>query len=42
MGSVNILQSLRNSETTKSLVYITSDKCYENKEWHGDIEKMIN
>ena len=33
MGSVNILQSLRNSETTKSLVYITSDKCYENKEW---------
>ena len=33
MGSVNILQSIRNSETIKSLVFITSDKCYENKEW---------
>ena len=33
MGSVNILQSIINSDTIKSLVFITSDKCYENKEW---------
>ena len=33
MGSVNILQSIVNSDTVKSLVFITSDKCYEHKEW---------
>ncbi len=33
MGSVNILQSIRSSKTIRSLVFITSDKCYENKEW---------
>ncbi len=33
MGTVNILECLRESETAKALVNITSDKCYENKEW---------
>ena len=32
-GSANILESCRLSKTLKSLVYITSDKCYENVEW---------
>ena len=32
-GSANILESCRLSKSLKSLVYITSDKCYENVEW---------
>jgi CDP-glucose 4,6-dehydratase len=33
MGTANILESIRKSNTVKSAVMITSDKCYENKEW---------
>lgn len=33
MGSVNLLDSVRTCESVRSLVYITSDKCYENVEW---------
>lgn len=33
MGSVNLLEAVRNSESVKSLVFITSDKAYENVEW---------
>jgi len=33
MGSVNLLEAVRNCASVKSLVYITSDKCYENLEW---------
>ncbi len=33
MGSVNLLDSVRNCASVRSLVYITSDKCYENLEW---------
>lgn len=33
MGTVNILDIFRSSENAKSLVIITSDKVYENKEW---------
>lgn len=33
MGSVNLLDAVRNCDSVKSLVYITSDKCYENVEW---------
>ena len=32
-GSVNLLEAVRNCEAVRSLVYITSDKCYENVEW---------
>lgn len=32
-GSVNILEAVRKSESLKSIVYITSDKCYQNNEW---------
>lgn len=32
-GSTNILESCRLSKSIKSLVFITSDKCYENVEW---------
>ena len=33
IGSVNILEAIRKCDTLRSLVYITSDKCYENVEW---------
>jgi len=32
-GSANLLDSVRQSSSVRSLVYITSDKCYLNKEW---------
>lgn len=33
MGSVNLLEAVRQCDSVRSLVYITSDKCYENMEW---------
>jgi CDP-glucose 4,6-dehydratase len=33
MGTVKILESIRRVETIKSVVMITTDKCYDNKEW---------
>ena len=33
MGTVNILEAARSQENIKAIVNITSDKCYENKEW---------
>jgi CDP-glucose 4,6-dehydratase len=33
MGSVNLLEAVNQCDSVRSLVYITSDKCYENLEW---------
>jgi CDP-glucose 4,6-dehydratase len=33
MGTVNLFEAVRSSKTVKAVVNITSDKCYENKEW---------
>ncbi len=33
MGSVNLLDAVRQCPSVRSLVYVTSDKCYENVEW---------
>jgi CDP-glucose 4,6-dehydratase len=33
IGSVNLLDAVRHVEAVRSLVYVTSDKCYENVEW---------
>lgn len=33
MGTVNILECVRNSKSAKAAVIITSDKCYQNVEW---------
>lgn len=32
-GTVNVLEALRQSQTTKACVIITTDKCYENLNW---------
>lgn len=33
MGTVNLLESARNNASIRALVNVTSDKCYDNKEW---------
>ena len=33
MGTVNVLEAARHVGTVKAIVNITTDKCYENKEW---------
>lgn len=33
MGTVNVLEAVRNTKSVKSALIITTDKCYENKEW---------
>jgi CDP-glucose 4,6-dehydratase len=32
-GSVNVLESIRSCAAVKSVIYVTSDKCYLNREW---------
>jgi CDP-glucose 4,6-dehydratase len=33
MGTVNVLEAARKTPSLKSVVVVTTDKCYENKEW---------
>lgn len=33
IGTVNIMESVRQAETVEGIVNITTDKCYENREW---------
>lgn len=33
MGTVNLLESIRKCPSVKAVVNVTTDKCYENKEW---------
>ena len=33
MGTVNLLEAVRSTPSIKAVVNITSDKCYENREW---------
>ncbi|MGC9042423.1 MAG: GDP-mannose 4,6-dehydratase, partial [Myxococcota bacterium] len=32
-GTVNLLEAIRTTDSVKSAIFITSDKCYENMEW---------
>jgi len=34
MGTVNVLQALEEVDKLCAAVFITTDKCYDNKEWH--------
>lgn len=43
MGTVNILDAIRRQESVRAVVIVTTDKCYENKEWvwsYREIEPM--
>lgn len=42
MGTVNILEAVRQCESVKSFVNITTDKVYENKEWHWGYRENEN
>lgn len=33
MGTVNLLEAVRSTDSVKAVVNVTSDKCYENREW---------
>jgi len=33
MGTVNILEAVRHTDSVKVVINVTSDKCYENQEW---------
>lgn len=33
MGTVNLLEAIRHTDSVKACVIVTSDKCYENQEW---------
>ena len=34
LGTVHLLEAVRHVESVRSVVVVTSDKCYENQEWH--------
>lgn len=34
MGTVHLLEACRQSASVKTIVNVTTDKCYENREWH--------
>lgn len=34
MGTVNVLEAVRQTGGVRAVLCITSDKCYENREWH--------
>ena len=34
MGTVNLLEAVRQVESIRAVLNVTTDKCYENKEWH--------
>ena len=43
MGTVHVLELARHTASVKAVVVVTTDKCYENKEWHWgyrEIEPM--
>jgi CDP-glucose 4,6-dehydratase len=33
MGTVHVLEAVRGAESVKAVINVTSDKCYENREW---------
>jgi len=34
MGTVHLLEACRHTKSIKAIVNVTTDKCYENREWH--------
>jgi CDP-glucose 4,6-dehydratase len=33
MGTVNLLEAIRHTKSVRAVINVTTDKCYENKEW---------
>src|SRR4029077_6217604 len=43
MGTVHVLEAVRQVSSVRAVVVVTSDKCYENREWpwaYREIEAM--
>jgi CDP-glucose 4,6-dehydratase len=34
MGTAHVMEAVRHAPSVKAVVVVTSDKCYENREWH--------
>jgi CDP-glucose 4,6-dehydratase len=34
MGTANVLEAIRTTPSVRAVVVVTTDKCYENREWH--------
>jgi CDP-glucose 4,6-dehydratase len=34
MGTVNLLEAVRRTASVRAVINVTTDKCYENREWH--------
>src|SRR5256885_13500638 len=39
MGTLNVLEAIREVESVKSVVVVTTDKCYENRERHSGYDE---
>ena len=42
MGTVNVMEAVRKSKTVRSVVNVTTDKVYENKEWQRGYKETDN
>lgn len=42
MGTVNLLEAVRHAPSVRSVVNVTTDKVYENKEWHWGYRENEN
>jgi CDP-glucose 4,6-dehydratase len=40
MGTVHLLEAVRASEAVRAVVVVTSDKCYENREWNWSYREI--
>ncbi|MDH3974411.1 MAG: CDP-glucose 4,6-dehydratase [Deltaproteobacteria bacterium] len=40
MGTVNLLEAVRRSGSVRAVVNVTTDKCYENKEWEWGYREL--
>lgn len=40
MGTVNVLEAARQTHSVKAILNVTTDKCYENKEWHWSYREI--
>ena len=42
LGAVHLLDAVRQTNGVKAVVVITSDKCYENREWFWSVPRKIH
>lgn len=40
MGTVNLLEAARKAPSVRAILNVTTDKCYENKEWHWSYREI--